>query len=67
MLDLLHGRKSIATRPSSSRTSRCRSRPSRSGSSGSRPHAGRLDREDKTGKRNLWLTRLDQMGLGFDS
>ena len=26
-----------------------------------------MDREDKTGKRNLWLRGLDKMGLGFDS
>jgi hypothetical protein len=26
-----------------------------------------LDREDKTGKRNLWLRALDRAGLGFDS
>jgi glycine/D-amino acid oxidase-like deaminating enzyme len=26
-----------------------------------------LDREDKTGKRNLWLKGMDRAGLGFDS
>lgn len=26
-----------------------------------------LNREDKTGKRNLWLRALDRSGLGFDS
>ena len=26
-----------------------------------------LNREDKTGKRNLWLRGLDRFGLGFDS
>ena len=26
-----------------------------------------LDREDRTGKRNLWLKSLDRFGLGFDS
>jgi len=26
-----------------------------------------LDREDRTGKRNLWLKALDRTGLGFDS
>lgn len=26
-----------------------------------------LDREDKTGKRNLWLKSLDRLGLGFDT
>jgi glycine/D-amino acid oxidase-like deaminating enzyme len=26
-----------------------------------------LDREDKSGKRNLWLKGLDKFGLGFDS
>ncbi len=32
-------------------------------------HATRysLGREDKTGKRNLWLRTLDRFGLGFDS
>lgn len=26
-----------------------------------------LDREDRTGERNLWLRSLDRIGLGFDS
>jgi hypothetical protein len=26
-----------------------------------------LDREDKTGKRNVWLKSLDRLGLGFDT
>jgi hypothetical protein len=26
-----------------------------------------LNREDRTGKRNLWLRGLDRLGLGFDS
>jgi hypothetical protein len=26
-----------------------------------------LQREDRTGKRNLWLRILDRLGLGFDS
>jgi hypothetical protein len=26
-----------------------------------------LDREDKTGKRNMWLKTMDRLGLGFDS
>ncbi|MEY3354217.1 MAG: hypothetical protein RLZZ16_1019, partial [Actinomycetota bacterium] len=26
-----------------------------------------LNREDKTGKRNLWLRTMDRLGLGFDS
>lgn len=26
-----------------------------------------LDREDRTGRRNLWLRTLDRLGLGFDS
>lgn len=26
-----------------------------------------LDREDRTGRRNLWLKGLDRLGLGFDS
>ena len=26
-----------------------------------------LDREDRTGKRNVWLRTLDRFGLGFDS
>lgn len=26
-----------------------------------------LDREDRTGQRNLWLRTLDRLGLGFDS
>ena len=54
-------------RPTSSRTSRCRSRPSRSATPASRPPAGRSHREDRTGKRNLWLRTLDRLGLGFDS
>jgi hypothetical protein len=26
-----------------------------------------LKREDRSGKRNLWLRTLDRLGLGFDS
>ena len=26
-----------------------------------------MQREDATGKRNLWLRTLDHLGLGFDS
>ncbi len=26
-----------------------------------------LNREDRTGKRNVWLRTLDRLGLGFDS
>jgi glycine/D-amino acid oxidase-like deaminating enzyme len=26
-----------------------------------------LDREDRTGRRNVWLRAMDRMGLGFDS
>ena len=26
-----------------------------------------MDREDRTGKRNVWLRTLDRLGLGFDS
>jgi hypothetical protein len=26
-----------------------------------------LNREDRTGKRNLWLRLLDRVGLGFDT
>ena len=26
-----------------------------------------LAREDRTGRRNLWLRLLDRLGLGFDS
>ena len=26
-----------------------------------------LDREDKTGNRNIWLRTLDRLGLGWDS
>ena len=26
-----------------------------------------MQREDATGRRNLWLRTLDRLGLGFDS
>ena len=68
MLDLLHGRRSVATQTEfvQSRPLPFPPEPFRFvGIQATRWSAS--DREDKTGKRNLWLRGLDRMGLGFDA
>lgn len=67
MLDLLHGRRSIATQTEFVQTRPMPFPPEPFRFAGIQATRWSLDREDKTGKRNLWLRGLDKMGLGFDS
>jgi glycine/D-amino acid oxidase-like deaminating enzyme len=67
MLDLLHGRRSIATQTEFVKTKPLPFPPEPFRFAGIQATRWSLDREDKTGRRNLWLKGLDKMGLGFDS
>jgi glycine/D-amino acid oxidase-like deaminating enzyme len=67
MLDLLHGRNSIATRTQFVQSRPLPFPPEPFRFVGIQATKWSMDREDKTGKRNLWLKGLDKMGLGFDS
>jgi glycine/D-amino acid oxidase-like deaminating enzyme len=67
MLDLLHGRNSIATRTEFVRTKPLPFPPEPFKFAGIQATRWSLEREDRTGKRNLWLRGLDRLGLGFDS
>jgi glycine/D-amino acid oxidase-like deaminating enzyme len=67
MLDLLHGRRSIATQTQFVQSKPVPFPPEPFRFAGIQATRWSLDREDKTGKRNLWLKSLDRMGLGFDS
>ena len=67
MLDLLHGRRSVATQTQFVQSRPMPFPPEPFRFVGIQATRWSLDREDKTGKRNLWLRGLDKMGLGFDS
>jgi len=67
MLDLLHGRRSVATQTSIVRDRPWPFPPEPFRFLGIQATRWSLDREDRTGKRNLWLRGLDRVGLGFDS
>ncbi|MFP5488296.1 MAG: NAD(P)/FAD-dependent oxidoreductase, partial [Acidimicrobiia bacterium] len=67
MLDLLHGRNSIATRTQFVQSRPLPFPPEPFRFVGIQATKWSMDREDRTGKRNLWLKGLDKMGLGFDS
>ena len=67
MLDLLHGRRSIATQTEFVRSKPLPFPPEPFRFVGIQATRWSLDQEDRTGKRNLWLRGLDRMGLGFDS
>ena len=67
MLDLLAGRKSIATKTDFVKEKPLPFPPEPFRFLGIQATRWSLDREDKTGKRNAWLRTLDRMGLGFDS
>ncbi len=67
MLDLLAGRKSIATKTDFVRAKPLPFPPEPFRFIGIQATRWSMDREDKTGKRNAWLRTLDRMGLGFDS
>lgn len=67
MLDLLSGRSSVATRTQFVQSKPLPFPPEPFRFVGIKATKWSMDREDKTGKRNLWLKGLDKMGLGFDS
>lgn len=67
MLDQLYGRRSVATQTSLVREKPWPFPPEPFRFMGIQATRWSLDREDKTGRRNLWLKALDRVGLGFDS
>ncbi|WP_116999529.1 NAD(P)/FAD-dependent oxidoreductase [Desertimonas flava] len=67
MLDLLDGRRSEATDTEFVRKKPVPFPPEPFRFAGIQATRWSLDREDHTGKRNLWLRTLDRLGLGFDS
>ena len=67
MLDLLDGKRSRATELEFVRQKPIPFPPEPFRFAGIQATRWSMDREDKTGKRNLWLKTLDRMGLGFDS
>ena len=67
MLDILDGKRSKATETEFVKTKPIPFPPEPFRFIGIQATRWSLDREDKTGKRNLWLRGLDRFGLGFDS
>jgi glycine/D-amino acid oxidase-like deaminating enzyme len=67
MLDMLDGRRSEATELEFVRSKPLPFPPEPFRFLGIQATRWSLDREDATGRRNLWLRLLDRMGLGFDS
>ena len=67
MLDLLDGKRSKATETEFVKSKPIPFPPEPFRFIGIQATRYSLDREDKTGKRNLWLRGLDRFGLGFDS
>ncbi|MGI9053956.1 MAG: NAD(P)/FAD-dependent oxidoreductase [Ilumatobacteraceae bacterium] len=67
MLDLLDGRRSVATSTEFVRSKPLPFPPEPFRFVGIQATRWSLDREDRSGQRNLWLRTLDRLGLGFDS
>ena len=67
MLDILDGKRSRATETEFVKSKPVPFPPEPFRFIGIQATRWSLDREDKTGKRNLWLRGLDRFGLGFDS
>ena len=67
MLDHLYGRRSLAAQTEFVKSRPLPFPPEPFRFVGIQATRWSMDREDKTGKRNLWLRSLDKMGLGFDS
>jgi glycine/D-amino acid oxidase-like deaminating enzyme len=67
MLDLLDGRSTQATHTKFVRSKPIPFPPEPFRFVGIQATRWALNREDKTGKRNLWLRTMDRLGLGFDS
>ncbi len=67
MLDLLQGRKSIATKTDFVQDKPLPFPPEPFRFIGIQATRWSMNREDQTGQRNIWLRTLDRLGLGFDS
>ena len=67
MLDLLDGKRSPATQTDFVKERPLPFPPEPFRFIGIQATRWSLNREDRTGKRNVWLRTLDRMGLGFDS
>jgi hypothetical protein len=67
MLDHLYGRRSLAAQTEFVKSRPLPFPPEPFRFVGIQATKWSMDREDRTGKRNLWLRSLDKMGLGFDS
>ncbi|HRE02941.1 MAG TPA: FAD-dependent oxidoreductase, partial [Ilumatobacteraceae bacterium] len=67
MLDLLDGKRSKATNTDFVKEKPWPFPPEPFRFAGIQATKWSLQREDRSGKRNLWLRTLDRMGLGFDS
>ncbi len=67
MLDLLDGRRSLATQTEFVKSRPIPFPPEPFRFIGIQTTRWAMNREDTTGKRNVWLKGLDKMGLGFDS
>ena len=66
-LDLLDGKRSKATQTAFVKDKPLPFPPEPFRFAGIQATRWSLNREDATGKRNLWLRTLDRSGLGFDS
>jgi hypothetical protein len=67
MLDLLDGKRSKATLTDFVKNKPLPFPPEPFRFIGIQTTRWSLGREDRTGKRNIWLRSLDRLGLGFDS
>ena len=67
MLDILDGKRSTATSTEFVKSKPIPFPPEPFRFVGIQATRWSLDREDSSGKRNLWLRSLDRFGLGFDS
>ena len=67
MLDLLDGRRSVATSTDFVQEQPLPFPPEPFRFVGIQATRWSLEREDRTGRRNLWLRTLDRLGLGFDT
>ena len=67
MVDLLDGRRTVATSTQFVRDKPLPFPPEPFRFAGIQATRWSLDHEDRTGKRNAWLRSLDRLGLGFES
>jgi len=67
MVDLLDGRRTVATSTRFVQSKPLPFPPEPFRFAGIQATRWSMQREDRTGQRNLWLRTLDRLGLGFDS